>query len=358
MDWLLDALVRWLPALATAGVGIAVAAVVRRLLTRRWPVAGGQGATTRQLVTFGLSAAVLLGVLIALPIPDKSREQLLSLTGVIVTATIALSSTTFIGNAMAGLMLRTIKNIQAGDFVRVEEHFGRVSDQGLLHTELQTEDRDLTTIPNLLLVTHPVTVVRESGTIVSATVSLGYDVPRDRIEACLLQAAEAANLAEPFVQIRDLGDFSVTYRIAGFLGEVKQLLTARSRLRGAMLDALHRAGIEIVSPSFMNQRALDPERPVIPEGARAQRRTEPAADVAEPAAEALIFDKADEAASAAERAEAIAQAIARVRELEQALKAERDDEARATLEAELAQATGARDVLQAAIDGDADEPGA
>ncbi len=72
---------------------------------------------------------------------------------------------------------------------------------GSSYSEDRSEDRDLTTLPNLYLVTTPVTVVRSSGTIVSATVSLGYDVPRSRIEALLKQAAERAELVEPFVPL-------------------------------------------------------------------------------------------------------------------------------------------------------------
>ena len=115
---------------------------------------------------------------------------------------------------------------------------------------IQNEFRDLVTIPNLYLTTHPVTTTRSSGTIVSATVSLGYDVSRTKIEELLLVAAGNTGLQDPFVQILDLGDFSVTYRISGLLTNVKRLLSARTRLRAAMLTALHEAGVEIVSPTF------------------------------------------------------------------------------------------------------------
>jgi small-conductance mechanosensitive channel len=72
-------------------------------------------------------------------------------------------------------------------------------------------------------------------------------------------------LTEPFVFVLELGDFSITYQTAGFLEEVKYLISAESELRECMLDALHRAGIEIVSPTFMNQRQLAAERVFIPE---------------------------------------------------------------------------------------------
>ena len=58
------------------------------------------------------------------------------------------------------------------------------------------------------------------------------------------------------MQLLEPGDFSVTYAIADFPADPKHLLTVRSRLRKAVLDTSHAAGVEIVSPFFMNQRSL------------------------------------------------------------------------------------------------------
>ena len=138
----------------------------------------------RQLIWLGLALFGLVFVIAVIPIGDAMQGQLLSLLGIVLSATIALSSTTIVGNAMAGLMLKSLKKIRPGNYIKVQEHSGRVSEMDLLHTEIQTEDRDLTTFPNLYLVTHPVRVLRKSGTILSVEVSLGYDVPRRRVEEC------------------------------------------------------------------------------------------------------------------------------------------------------------------------------
>jgi hypothetical protein len=170
-----------------------------------------------------------------------------------------------------------------------------VTERGLFHTEIQTEERDLTTLPNLFLVSHPFTVTRSSGTIISATVSLGYDTSHEMIEKLLLEAALGAKLTDPFVHVMELGDYSVTYRVAGFLSDVKLLLSTRSKLRAKMLTTLHEAGIEIVSPSFMNQRQMDHAMRVLPApkppGPYRTLDEEP-----DTKPESLIFDKADAAA--------------------------------------------------------------
>ena len=134
------------------------------------------------------------------------------------------------------MMLRSVRSFRRGDFIRVGDHFGRVSSQGLFHTEIQTEERDLTTLPNGFLAGHPFTTIHPSGTVVATSVGLGYDVPRHEVEIVLLAAAEEAGLEQAFVQIVELGDFAVVYRCAGMLIDVKRLITARSNLNAAVLD--------------------------------------------------------------------------------------------------------------------------
>lgn len=253
----------------------------------------------RQLVSLVAWILGLLVLLLSLPVSDTTRGQILSLIGVVTTALIALSSTTFVANTMAGLLLRIVGGFKPGDFIHVGDYFGRVTERGLFHTEIQTEDRDLMTLPNMHLVNNPVTVVFSSGTIVTANISLGYEIHHSRIEQCLIQAAEKAGLKDPFVQVRELGDFSVSYRVAGRLEDVASLLTARSELRKQMLDALHGADIEIVSPGFVYQRREDADKPKIakPPARKSPRRQQRKA-------EELVFDKAEEASKKEQKKEA------------------------------------------------------
>ena len=277
--------------IAVVGV-VLVIAVARLVLHRRYgSVAGDQ--LKIQLTIMVLSFFGLVVIILALPISETKTGQILSLLGILLSAAIALSATTFVGNIMAGLMLRAVRNFRPGDFVRVGDHFGRISVRGLFHVELQTEDRDLTTLPNLYLVTNPVKVTRADGTFISADVSLGYDVFHGDIQRVMVEAAEDAGLTEPFAHVIELGDFSVTYRVSGLLTEVKTLLSARSRLREAVLDHLHRAGVEIVSPTFMNQRVWPTTNRFVP----SPRGGSKAEEASSGAPESVVFDKADEAES-------------------------------------------------------------
>jgi hypothetical protein len=110
-----------------------------------------------------------------------------------------------------------------------------------------------------------------------------------------MQAAHSSQLQDPFVQLTELGDFSVTYRISGLLVDVKQLLTAKSLLHEKMLDCLHQDNIEVVSPTFMNTRAIERGQDFIPGYVTESDEADKGSAKAVP--EDMVFDKAEEAES-------------------------------------------------------------
>ena len=246
----------------------------------------------RQMIMIGVGLFALLLILVSLPIIDNQlRGQLLGLMGILLSAAIALSATTFVGNIMAGIMIRTIEGVKIGDFIRVNEHFGRITEMDILHIEIQTEDRNLTTIPNMHLVTNPVDVLRKSGTVIGIEIGLGYDTHRLVIEKHLLEAAKKTGLKDPFVQIKTLGDFTVTYRIAGVLEDLKTYIASHSGLKRNVLDQLHSNGIEIMSPAFINTKQVNLKTQMIPEAPKvSERPQEPAVSP-----DNIIFDKAERA---------------------------------------------------------------
>jgi small-conductance mechanosensitive channel len=285
----------------------------------------------RQLIMLGLTVFAILLVIILLPIDNELRGQLLSLFGIVVSATIALSSTTLVGNAMAFIMLRTIESCRPGDYIQVGEHFGRISEMDLLHTEIQTEDRDLTTIPNLYMVTHPIKTLRKSGTILSVEVSLGYDVPRHEIERLLKTAAEKTGLESPFVQIRALGDFSVSYGVAGLLTDLQSLIQKRRQLRAATMDVLHEAGVEIASPYILSVREFPPNSSFVPKPAS---KADVATEESGARPDDLVFDKANQAENIANMRQDHEQCVKDMEAIDAKLKEKPSDEESARLTAE------------------------
>ena len=268
----------------------------------------------------GLFFAAILAVALALPISEGSKNQLIALIGLLISGVFAFSSSTLFANLMAGIMLRITKPFKTGDFISIEKYFGRVVERGLLDTEIQTENRELVALPNTFMIANPVSVTRSSGTIVSTTLSLGYDIHHKKIESVLIDAALQCELEEPFVQIIELGDFSITYKLSGMLTDVKSMLTARSNLSRYVLDNLHGKNIEIVSPTFMNQRPLAESTRIIPIKERS-KKTE-----SDTVVEAVMFDKADKAELLEKERKALREKIKEHKvELEEAAKEKKAD---------------------------------
>jgi small-conductance mechanosensitive channel/uncharacterized small protein (DUF1192 family) len=272
---------------------------------------------TRQLTIALLAALSAFVALVALPNSIVSDSDVVRLAGVMAGVLVTLASTTLVANAFAGLMMRNVRSFELGDFIEIEEHIGRVSQRGLFHIEIQTALSDLVTLPNQFLVTRPLRVIRSSGTVITADVSLGYDAAHQIVEPLLIRAAERAHLAKPFVQVITLGDYTVTYRISGLLEDVKTLFTAQSSLRRRVLDALHEGGIEIASPLLLGHRALPQGDPLIPhpDAADTQDEEEESSAPAD-----IIFSKAEEAVADARAATELDQMKGEARTLEGELK--------------------------------------
>lgn len=274
---------------ATAVVSVLLWGLYWLLLSKHQHLSSDQK-LPRQLVLLFATIAGVVAIVLVLPVSESSRNQVIGLIGVLISGVIAFSSTTIVSNFMAGLVLRINKPFRIGDFIRVNGHAGRVAEMGLLDTEIQTETRELIAIANSVLISDPVSVVRSSGAIISVELSLGYEIHHSIIEKHLIDAAKACELEEPFVQVIGLGDFSVSYRLAGLLTDVKSMLSARSKLHKAVLDHLHQANIEIVSPGFINQRPQPAGSVMIP---APPQQVSPSKEDATP--EAILFDKANEA---------------------------------------------------------------
>lgn len=286
---MINLLQTFLPAGVALGVGVCLLIGVG-VVTSRLQVSESKELLL-QLLGWFIGLVMLLVVVVLLPLTDTLRGQILSLIGIVLTALIALSSTTFVANAMAGIMLHTTQPFRPGDFIEVNGVFGRVTRRSLVHTQLQTETRDFTTLPNMLLVNNPVRVLHREGTIIQAEVSLGYDVHHAIAERHLLKAAADAQLDQPYVLVIDLLDHAVVYRVAGFLADFNNPISARSSLRQHVLETLHQADVEITSPTVVAQRQQPGTTRILPKQ-EVKRRAKEASTP-----EQRIFDRADEAAS-------------------------------------------------------------
>jgi len=349
MEILLGIVNSWKATVLTAVLFYLLYIAAQKLLARQ---AKGHTdkALIRSIVLFLIGFIGVISVILALPMDPAQKGQITSLIGIVLSAVLGLSSTTFIGNALAGIALKLRKSFKPGDFIEVNGIFGRVTEQGLFHTEIQTIDRDLTTLPNMTLASNSVKVTRQSGSFISVECSLGYDVNRLKIEEALLKAANNCGLIEPFVHIISLGDFSIVYRVHGLLQDVKSIVSAKSRLTGHVIDALHDADIEILSPNFMNQKQVG-DTVFIPK----KYHTKDKEVLEENTPENLIFDKAEEAEGIEKRKELLEEVEQKIKKEEKNLKAEKDTTSKEKIEEKIKKTKELKEKIENKIEAKVDE---
>jgi len=288
------------PTLATFFLVALVLVAASRVLERK-RIRTGEPRVMSQFLLVVLGIFGLLAIILALPVSDTARGHLYTLLGVFISASIALSSSTIVGSAMAGVLIRFISGsrVRPGDYIRAENHVGRVVEMDILHTLIQTATRDVTWLPNLWLVGRPVLLRQKTGTIINATVSIGYDVNRGTVKTALLRAAGQVGLSKPFVRIEDLGDFAVSYKVGGLSTDLTRLLEMHSQLRGAVLDSLHDACVEVASPVIKTSRVFPADHSFIPES------DTPAVAQEVSAEDEVMFEEAAEAAVSYDRREVL-----------------------------------------------------
>ena len=278
----------YLPVLVALPLALLGLGVAHYLFLARHKDLGSEARLPRQLVMLVLTFLAVILVIVVAPIQESTRNQILGLLGIVLSGVAALSAAPFITNFMAAVMLRVTKPFGVGDFIRVGELYGKVSDRGLFDTEIQTENRELVAIPNATFISQSVTVVRSSGVIVSTRLSLGYELAHSTVEPLMLEAALQAGLSDPNVHVKELGDFAISYKVCGLLADVEGALTAHSELNRQLLTTLHSAGVEIASPSITRHITQAGDVRILPAD------TAPAAEAKRVKAEEIVFDRARE----------------------------------------------------------------
>ena len=193
------------------------------------------------------------------------------LAGVLVT----FGSAGIVGQAMSGLLLMYARGYKAGDFIRVGTTEGTVIELGLLSTRIRNVANEFILVPNSTMVSGSITDFSAAGRegqslFVTASVTIGYDAPWQRIHESLLAAGAklpgAQRSPEAFVLQRALNDFYVAYEVFVPINSDRatSLPQLRSQLNSLIQDTFWAAGQEITSPHFFavrdgNEITIPPE---------------------------------------------------------------------------------------------------
>jgi small-conductance mechanosensitive channel len=212
----------------------------------------------------------LLCVAIIYPFIPGSNSDVFKGLSVLLGLVISLGSSGLVTQLMSGLVVIYSRALHVGDLIHVNGIRGVVTEVGGLATKIQTQDHIETTIPNSLIVANSIDnftrLNQSSGSILTSSVTIGYDAPWRQVHELLIAAANATLNIEkspsPYVYQRALSDFYVEYQLfCHTMTPLKQMKTL-SDLHQHIQDGFNQAGIQIMSPHFMTQ----PTNPVLAKG--------------------------------------------------------------------------------------------
>jgi small-conductance mechanosensitive channel len=203
----------------------------------------------------------LFALAMAYPYLPGSGTDAFKGLSVLVGLMVSLGASSVIGQAASGLILTYTRTLRTGEFVRIGEHEGTVTDMGIFTTRIRTGLGEVLTIPNSMI-TGNVTknysrAVIGQGFVVDVVVTIGYDTPWRQVEAMLIEAANRTDgildNPAPLVFQTALTDFYPEYRL------VAQAIPSQPRPRAEMLSTLHahiqdvfnEYGVQIMSPHYV-----------------------------------------------------------------------------------------------------------
>lgn len=201
-------------------------------------------------------------VIMIWPLLPNSDSAIFQGVSVFVGLVISLGSTTVIGNLMAGMVLTYMRSFRIGDQIKMSDVMGVVIEKTPFVTRIRTRQNEIVTIPNSAVMSAQTInysmSIEYQPIVVAVDVTVGYEVEKNLVRKLLVEAALGAKgivaYPQPFVLIPKLDDFYCSYQVNAYTRDVKTLARVTSNLNESVMDKLHEAGIEILSPHYVAQR--------------------------------------------------------------------------------------------------------
>lgn len=196
------------------------------------------------------------------PLLPSSNSQIFQGVSVFIGVVVSLGSTSIIGNLMAGLVMTYMRPFRIGDYIKVGDTIGEVIEKTVLVTRIRTRKNEVITIQNSSLMgsqTSNFTMAAHNfGLVVHTKVTIGYDVPWQKIKEIMESAALATpgikHKPHPFMLITALNDFYVEYEINAYTDDAVKLPAIYSVLHANLLKRFFEEGVEIMSPHIYARR--------------------------------------------------------------------------------------------------------
>ncbi len=213
-----------------------------------------------KLMIYALTAVIIFPYL-----PGSSSPAFQGIS-IFVGVLVSLGSTTAVANVIAGVVLTYTRAFAVGDQVEVGGTRWRVVERSTFVTRIQTLKNVIVSIPNSMVLSNNIINysknMGQTGLLVHTTITIGYDVPWQQVNALLVSAARKTEHIvehpEPFVLQTSLDDNYVSYEVNGWTRKPEELPRIYSELHAHILDEFHGQNVEITSPHYRAVRDGNP----------------------------------------------------------------------------------------------------
>ena len=199
-------------------------------------------------------------VVVIWPLLPGSESGVFKGVSIFVAALFSLGSTTTIGNLISGIIITYMRPFLVGDYVRIGDQEGEVIEKNAFITRLKDIKGNVVTVPNNSILSQQTinftAAVRDGkGSVVHSVFTFTYHVPRETVEAYLLEGAARTKLIEknpkPFVLYTALEDFYTRYEINGYTKATDKLFMVYSELHKNIVDVFHEHNLDPTSSHFI-----------------------------------------------------------------------------------------------------------
>lgn len=216
----------------------------------------------------------LFALAMAYPYLPGANSEAFKGVSVLVGLMVSLGGSGVVGQVMAGMSLMYSRSLRVGEYVRIGDTEGTVTQLGVFATKLHTGMGEEVSLPNAVVFGQPVRnfsrLVQDGRFVLQTTVTIGYATPWRQVHAMLLEAARrTAGVAPepaPYVVQTALSDFYVEYRLCAQSSRAapERRAEAMSHLNANVQDVFNENGVQIMSPHYL----ADPPQPqIVPPGA-------------------------------------------------------------------------------------------
>jgi small-conductance mechanosensitive channel len=199
---------------------------------------------------------IVLGLVVIFPYLPGSDSPFFKGISIFIGVLFSFGSSSAIANIVAGLVITYMRPFKEGDFVRIADTQGKITEKSILVTRVRTIKNVDITIPNAVVLNSHIinfsTAHDEHKLILHTPITMGYEYPWQKIHKLLLTAVDDIDFVlkepKPFILQTALDDDYVKYELNAYTDNPLCMAATLTEIHKRILDVFSEAGIDMTAP--------------------------------------------------------------------------------------------------------------